>query len=269
MSMVNDKLIVLTNDDGVDSPGIAAAASVLSDLGQVIVAAPSCQQSGAGRSMKSVFGNVDNNIQEVNKNIDGVSWSFYAIDGSPAQAVQKGLLVVSDRLPDLVVSGINFGENLGADLTISGTVGAAWEAASFGVTAIAVSLETDLSNHTAHSSDIDFTAAMYFTKFFAEKLLYMDSINDVDLLNINIPSDANVDTNWSITRQSRQQYFVATNLDNPKLVQYKKSDNCQNSEPESDIYSIVNNRIVSVTPISIDATSRISLNDLENKIHQQ
>ncbi|SVC30255.1 uncharacterized protein METZ01_LOCUS283109, partial [marine metagenome] len=138
----NERLIILTNDDGVRSPGLVAAASALAPLGRVLVTAPREQQSGAGRSMLK---SSDSNIECVSKTIDGVNWDLYSIGGTPAQVVQRGCFVVSDRLPDLVVSGINYGENLGADLTISGTVGAAWEAASYGVPALAVSLQTDMN----------------------------------------------------------------------------------------------------------------------------
>ena len=138
---------MLTNDDGVSSPGLVAAAVALVSLGRVLVAAPREQQSGAGRSMPK---NADGKIERVSKIIDGASCDFYSIGGSPAQVVQRGLFVVSDRIPDLVVSGINYGENLGADLTISGTVGAAWEAASYGIPALAVSLQTDMNSLINH-----------------------------------------------------------------------------------------------------------------------
>ena len=261
----NETLIILTNDDGVSSLGLAAAATALSPLGKVLVAAPREQQSGAGRSM---LASADGNIECISKIIDGVDWDLYSIGGSPAQVVQRGLFVVSDRLPDLVVSGINYGENLGADLTISGTVGAAWEAASYGVPALAVSLQTEVNSHINHRLDVDFSASIHFTRIFAKRLLTIDCPNDVDLLNLNVPMNANANTTWRITRQSRKQYFVPTNLSNPELIQYKKSDDHEETESDSDIHAIIKENIVSVTPISIDSTARVSLVDFEERMRR-
>lgn len=261
----NENLIILTNDDGVSSPGLAAAVSSLAPLGKVLVTAPREQQSGAGRSM---LASADGTIECISKVIDGVDWDLYSIGGSPAQVVQRGLFVVSDRLPDLVVSGINYGENLGADLTISGTVGAAWEAASYGVPAMAVSLQTELDSHTGHRTDVDFSAAIHFTRMFAKRLLMIDRTNDVDLLNLNVPINANTSTAWKITRQSRKQYFVPTNLSNPELIQYKKANDHDDIESHSDIYAITKEKIVSVTPISIDSTARVSLPDFEKRMRR-
>jgi len=259
----NERLIILTNDDGVSSPGLVAAAIALAPLGSVLVTAPREQQSGAGRSMPK---SADGQVERISKIIEGDTWDFYSIDGSPAQVVQRGLLVVSDRLPDLVVSGINYGENLGADLTISGTVGAAWEAASYGVPALAVSLQTDMTSHINHRLDIDFSGAIHFTRMFAKRLLDIESTNDVDLLNINVPMSANANTAWKITSQSRKQYFVPTNLDNPDLIQYKRADDHEEAELDSDISAITKEKVVSITPISIDATARVSLLDFEKKM---
>ena len=261
----NENLIILSNDDGVSSLGLVAAVRALSPLGKVLVAAPREQQSGAGRSM---LASADGNIECISKVIDGVDWDLYSIGGSPAQVVQRGLFVVSDRLPDLVVSGINYGENLGADLTISGTVGAAWEAASYGVPAMAVSLQTELDSHTNHRADVDFTAAIHFTRLFAKRLLMVDYTNDVDLLNLNIPINASINTAWKITRQSRKQYFVPTNLSDPELIQYKKANNHEETESNSDIYAVTQENVVSVTPISIDSTARVSLDDFEEKLRR-
>ncbi|MBS60470.1 MAG: 5'/3'-nucleotidase SurE [Anaerolineaceae bacterium] len=259
----NKRLIILTNDDGVSSPGLVAAAIALAPLGRVLVTAPREQQSGAGRSMPK---SSDGYIESVAKVIDGASWDFYSISGSPAQVIQRGIFVVSERLPDLVVSGINYGENLGADLTISGTVGAAWEAASYGVPALAVSLQTDMSSHINHGLDVDFAGAIHFTRMFAKRLLDIENTNDVDLLNINVPMNANENTAWKITRQSRKQYFVPTNLSNPDLIQYKRAEDHAEAESDSDICAITKEKVVSITPISIDATARVSLLNFEEKM---
>ncbi|HRQ32592.1 MAG TPA: 5'/3'-nucleotidase SurE, partial [Anaerolineales bacterium] len=129
--------ILLTNDDGIRSPGLWAVAASLSDLGFVTVAAPRDQSTGMGRSLP---GTSDGVIREERVQVNGQEWSVFAVNGSPAQAVLHGVYDVLKSKPDLVVSGINYGENIATGITISGTVGAALEAASLGIPALAVSL---------------------------------------------------------------------------------------------------------------------------------
>jgi len=132
--------ILLTNDDGWDSPGIEAVAAALRAAGHdVTVVAPLAQQSGSG--MKITFGELALVEQR-----PGV-WS---LDGSPADAMGAGLAQVLDgKAPDLVVSGANFGQNLGNNVMLSGTVGAAMVAVLRGVPAIAVSVGLDLAEAAA------------------------------------------------------------------------------------------------------------------------
>ena len=138
--------ILLTNDDGIRSPGLWAAAEALSRLGFVTVAAPREQFSGAGRSLPATS---EGSIRAETVTVHGQTWQVYAVGGTPAQAVQHGVLEILGQRPDLLVSGINYGENTGTGITVSGTVGAAMEAASMGIPALAMSLETDKSTRPA------------------------------------------------------------------------------------------------------------------------
>ncbi len=113
--------------------------------------------------------------------MNGQQWTAYGIGGTPAQAVLHAVLEILPQPPDLVVSGINYGENLGSGITISGTVGAALEAAALGILAMAVSLETDPEHHLSYSTDIDFSTAAHFTAFFARLLLAKSIPEDVDV----------------------------------------------------------------------------------------
>ena len=106
----NLPLVLVTNDDGIDSDGLWAAVRALLPLAEICVAAPDRQWSGGGRSMPP---HVTGKIVDRSRVIDGVPVSAYAVDGSPALAVQHGVLELSPRRPALVVSGINFGFNLG------------------------------------------------------------------------------------------------------------------------------------------------------------
>ena len=180
MNNPDEKLILLTNDDGIRSPGLWAAAEGLSELGFVVVAAPREQSSGAGRSMPITS---DGRLTQEEMVVRGKNWTVYAVGGSPAQAVQHGILELLPRCPDLVVSGINCGENLTVGVTISGTVGAALEGAAAGVPAIAVSLEMSEHDYQTHTEKIDFSAATYFTCYFASRLLGVEqNTGEVELV---------------------------------------------------------------------------------------
>ncbi|HLF02906.1 MAG TPA: 5'/3'-nucleotidase SurE [Anaerolineales bacterium] len=265
----DEKLILLTNDDGINSPGLRAAAESLAAIAWVTVAAPRDQWTGAGRSMPSTTGGAIHIQREL---IGGDHWEMYAVDGTPAQAVQHGLLELVPRPPDLVVSGINYGENVGTGVTISGTVGAALEAASFEIPALAVSLETPKEFHLSHSNDIDFSAAAHFTRLFAEVLLSANRPPDVDVLKVDVPIGATSQTPWRLTHQSRQRYFKPVkpqreNFSDKARVDYSR-EVVPNLEPDSDVAALLHQKIVSVTPLSLDLTSRIDLKAWESELRQ-
>jgi 5'-nucleotidase len=260
--------ILLTNDDGIRSPGLWAAAEVLSSLGFVTVAAPREQSSGAGRGMPPTS---DGTIREDHVAVGGKTWTVYAVGGTPAQTVLHAVLELMPRLPDLVVAGINYGENLGSGVTISGTVGAALEGSALGIQSMAVSLETDARYHLSHSEEIDFTAAAHFTRLFAAKLLSGEKMVDLDVLKIDVPSDATPDTPWRLTRVSRVKYFVPVKpqrnrFDQPAGVGYRVDVDARGVEPDSDIHALQVERKVAVTPLSLDLTSRLDLEEVERRL---
>ncbi len=266
--MENDKRqILLTNDDGIFSPGLWAAASALADLGFVTVVAPREQYSGAGRSFPL---HSDGIIELKQVQVNGQNWVVHAVGGSPAQAVLHGVLEVLPRVPDLVVSGINFGENVGTGITASGTVGAALEAASMGIPALAASLETPIEHHLSLSEEIDFSAAAYFTKYFARVLLNKKMPEDVDVLKLDVPFNAAIDTPWEITRISRVRIFEAIppqrkEWNEPGQVGYKYRSDIQSVEPGTDTYTLRIKQAISVTPLSLDLTSRVDLEKLRQE----
>ena len=117
-------LILFTNDDGIDSPGLWAAVKAFEGLGDRLVVAPKEQQSGVGRSLANRDGDNSGRLYPIEAP-EGETWQAYTVDATPANTVLYGALEVADRCPALVVSGINYGENAGSGITISGTVGAA------------------------------------------------------------------------------------------------------------------------------------------------
>ena len=258
--------ILLANDDGIQSPGLWAAAEALSELGFVTVAAPREQSSGMGRSLPF---SSDGIIRSEVLRVRGKDWTVYAVGGSPAQAVLHGILEIMPQRPDLVVSGINYGENVGTGITISGTVGAALEAASQGIPALAMSLETIREMHTSYSKDIDFSTAAYFTTYFARLVLEKRFPPDVDVLKVDIPTHASRQTPWKITRIARQRYFDAVppdrkSWDEAGVVDYADAAILSEEFKGTDVYALRVEKEVSVTPISLDMTSRVDFEALDH-----
>ena len=136
-------LILLTNDDGIYAPGLAALERELRTLGEVVVVAPATEQSGVGHSITYLSPLI---VKEVFRNDNGPGddrhWGW-SVEGSPADCVKIGVQQFCPRPPDMVVSGINGGLNAGINVLYSGTVAAAIEGAFFGITSVAVSLEFD------------------------------------------------------------------------------------------------------------------------------
>lgn len=257
--------ILLTNDDGIQSPGLWAAAEALSTLGYVTVAAPRLQSSGMGRSLPS---SSDGIINEEKVQVGGKEWSVYAVGGSPAQAVQHGLLEIMKQSPDLVVSGINYGENVATGITISGTVGAALEAASMHIPALAISLQTATNLHLTYSTEVDFSSAAYFAAYFGRLLLEKKFPHDVDLLKVDVPTHADKQTPWQLTRVARQRYYDPDppdrdSWDKPAHVRYHENMIIDTSEENSDVYVLRTKGLVSVTPVSLDLTSRVDFSELD------
>ena len=257
----NRPLILFTNDDGIGSPGLWAAVEAFCDMADVLVVAPREQQSGTGRSMPVTSAG---RIYADTRRLNGQDVTVYSVDGTPAQSVQHGVVELADRLPSLVVSGINYGENTGSGITISGTVGAALEAAALSIPALAISQQTPKDLHLTYSTDVDFRAAAYFARLFGEWLLSARRPDDVDALKVDVPIGATEDTPWRSTRISRRRVYWPTRPervalgDEGRIGYYYEADPSQ-AEPDSDVYGLLHDGLVTVSPISLDLTSRTDL----------
>ncbi|MEL6894807.1 MAG: 5'/3'-nucleotidase SurE [Planctomycetota bacterium] len=172
--------ILVTNDDGVHAPGLAALANQLRHLGDVTIIAPSTEQSGVGHSITYLTPLVCKPVFR-----DGHQFAT-AVDGSPADCVKLAVTQLLDPRPDLIVSGINSGLNAGINVLYSGTVAAAIEGAFFGITSIAVSLE--------YSEDSDFESAAVIARNVIseihEKRDNHEGVVRGGLFNLNIPTAA-------------------------------------------------------------------------------
>lgn len=253
-------LILITNDDGIDSPGLHALAGAVADLGDLLIMAPSAQQTSTGRSHPPVE---DGAIYRTQIPLAGGQHPAYTAAFTPAQAVLAALLEIADRPVDLCLSGINYGENIGSGITISGTVGAALEAACVGIPAIAASFQTSLEDHYHHNAAVDFGIAAHFTRLFAQQILAKGLPSGVDLLKLDVPAGATPRTPWRTASISRQPYFHVrserSRLDEPKYMSYFPRLDPEKAEPDSDIYVFSVRKEVSVVPMSFDMTAPVPL----------
>ena len=165
--------ILVTNDDGIDSPGILALAKSLERLGKVTVAAPDRQQSAVGHSLT-----ISNPLRVVRFKREGDVFG-YAINGTPSDCVKLAIYELLETKPDLVVSGINHGQNTAINILYSGTVAAATEGMLEGIPSLAISLAT-------HNINADLSAAAEYAYIIAKKMLDFDMPKGT-LMNANVP----------------------------------------------------------------------------------
>ncbi|RCK73098.1 MAG: 5-nucleotidase SurE [Ignavibacteriae bacterium] len=236
-------LILISNDDGIDAPGIYALVNEIKKIGEVFVAAPDKQQSAVGHAITM---NYPLRAQKFYKN---GKFFGYAIDGTPADAVKLAVGSLLKQKPDLLISGINHGANTAVSIIYSGTVSAATEGTFLGIPSIAVSLTT--------YGKPDFRYAAKFTKKLAQTVL-KKGIPAGTLLNVNVPPIPEKEIKGvKITRQSKAKWndWFETRKDpnnkeyywlTGRLVDEEKSD-------DTDLWAVEHN-YVSITPIQYDLT---------------
>lgn len=235
--------ILVTNDDGIYSSGIAALAEALKEIAEVIVVAPSEEQSAVGHGITMKY------PLRVTKYFKNGNFFGYAVEGTPADCVKIGIRNIMGESPDLVISGINHGSNTAINIIYSGTVSAAREASIMDVPAIAISV----TNHEVK----DFRYAGKIAKMLALKVREHELPNGT-LLNVNVPNFPEEEiAGILVTEQSKakwddiyekrtdpfgKDYYWLTG----KLVDVE-------NEKQSDQLAI-KNKFVSVTPIHFDLT---------------
>jgi 5'-nucleotidase len=236
--------ILLTNDDGIYAPGITALKHSIKDLGEITVVAPDIEQSGVGHSI--TFGH-PLRIREVHLNNEFIG---YGVSGSPADCVKLGIYEVMKKEPDIVISGINMGSNVGIHILYSGTVAAAVEAAIMGFPSIAVSFDI-----TAEYDDVKDASKV------ARDIIgciTRHPLSKGSLLNVNIPSRPSHQIKGiKMTRQFARDFkeTFSRRMDPSGKAYYWLigTDKSIHREEGTDV-SALNDGYISVTPLRYDLT---------------
>jgi 5'-nucleotidase len=237
-------IILVSNDDGIRAAGIRALEAVLAPLGEVWVVAPDREQSAASHSL-SLYRPL---------RVETIDDRHFAVDGTPTDAVNLAINGIMKRKPDLVVSGINHGGNLGDDVTYSGTVSAAMEGTLLGVPSIAVSLVARESH--------DFGPAADFTARLARAVRERGMPRDT-LLNVNVPGLPAAELRgYRITRQGKRRYgdAIVEHLD-PRGRKYYwiGGEDLGFIAAEGTDCTTVADGFISVTPLHLDLTNYASI----------
>jgi 5'-nucleotidase len=237
--------ILITNDDGIHAPGLRALAAALSDLGTVTIVAPSHERSASAQSLtlrQPIY-------------CDQIAEREYSVEGTPADAMILAFHTLLQEKPDIVVSGINPGANLGENIYYSGTIGAAMEAAVNHAPAIAVSL-------VYRKREFDFAPAANFTRGLVP-LVLREGLPPGVLLNVNVPQD------WGgEVRLTRQSSKITRNLLQPgtdprgrRYYWLSEQKFVGGIEPDTD-HAAIRDGAVSITPLEVDQTHPPSLEHL-------
>lgn len=244
---------LISNDDGINATGIFAAKQSVEDLCDVTVVAPEIQQSGIGHAL-TLFEPLRINKTSLRDGSTG-----YAVTGTPTDAVTMGLFEIMGEKPDIMISGINTGFNIGkAELTTSGTIGAAIEASSFGIPTIAVSqsVTRDDIKFENGSVEVDFSFAKKMLRKLAKHVLKKGMPEGCDLLNLNIPSNP-VSDEFEVVGLGERMYMpvIQTRLD-PRGKPYYWIDGnlCEFPEKGTDGNTLINEHKTTLTPLKIDQT---------------
>src|ERR687891_126872 len=232
------KRILVTNDDGVHSEGIKALADAMKTLGEVTVVAPLAEASAIGHAL----------TLRRPLRVETIGDKTYAVDGTPSDCVNIAITSVLRGMPDLVVSGINKGWNLGDDVTYSGTVSGAFEAALLGPPGIGVSLQRT-------GDTFDFTEAARGARIVAQSVLEK-GLPSRTFLNINVPQGPT--KGIKVTVQARRNHItkVDERID-PRGQRYFWIEEGQNEwEPhDRSDFQAVRDGYISVTPLQPDLTA--------------
>lgn len=254
--------ILITNDDGIYSTGLKAAYESLSKEFKTEIIAPSTQKSGIGSAI-SLFEPI--RVSRVN----AFNQTAYSVGGTPTDSVILGIYSILEKKPDLVVSGLNLGENLSTEaVTTSGTIGAALEASTHNVPAIAVSVKLRNEGNKFHEGriNVDLTYPKKILKKIVSGIQKNGFPKKVDVLNVNIPEDADENTEIEVTKLAKKIFDTSVEeRKDPRGRSYYWIDGgyLQDVEKGTDVDAVLNKNMISITPISLTMTTEVELNKKE------
>ncbi|HST24170.1 MAG TPA: 5'/3'-nucleotidase SurE [Blastocatellia bacterium] len=240
--------ILVTNDDGIHSAGIKALAEALEELGDVVVVAPAHEMSAASHSLTLMRP----------LRIDKIDERHYSVDGTPTDCITLAMShILKDDLPSLVVSGINKGGNLGDDVTYSGTVAGALEAAIYGLPGIAMSL--------VQRVNFDFGPAAELARELARRVLG-DGLPPGTLLNVNVPPGPvrGVRVTKQGTKIIKPTIIEGTDPRQRKYYWIGEESLTWNEEEGTD-YEALRHGLVSITPLRNDMTDYRVLDEIKSR----
>lgn len=241
--------ILLSNDDGVYAKGLTALAESLSELGDITVVAPDRNRSGASNSL----------TLESPLRVSKIDNGFFSVDGTPTDCVHLAITGLLDEMPDMVVSGINEGANMGDDPLYSGTVAAATEGRFLGLPAIAISL-------AGGSQCKHYETAGIVARLIVKKLI-KSPLPAETILNINVPDLPFEELKgFEITRLGTRhiaEHAIQTTDPRGRPVYWiGPAGPEQDAGPGTDFHA-VNKKRVSITPLQMDLTQHSAINILE------
>ena len=252
--------IVLTNDDGIDAAGLLAARIALEEVGEVLTVAPDRNRSGVGRAIS--FG-APLHVEE-RKMADGAVG--YACTGTPVDCVRLVALGLMDFRPDLVVSGINHGENLGDDITYSGTVAAAFEGIVVGVPGIAASLCVERPWHHGEEEELHFGPVAEFVARLAAKVSE-EGLPEGRILTVNAPNLPEEALKGArVTRLGRRMYMdklIEVEVEGGRVAYDIYNNPPGRHEEEGTDFAAVEAGEISVTPVHLQLTDHAGLEELQ------
>ena len=239
--------ILLSNDDGYFAPGLAALAEALGQLGEVVVVAPEQNRSGASNSLT-----LDRPLQ-LKKAANG----FYFVNGTPTDCVHLAVTGMLNELPDIIVSGVNLGANMGDDTIYSGTVAAATEGYLLGIPSIAVSLTSFEGNNFATAGRV----ARELVERFVRKPIW-----DPILLNVNVPDIPYSELQgFEVTRLGRRHkaepVVKTVSPRNETLYWIGAAGGAADAGPGTD-FNATERGCVSITPLQIDLTHNAQMSSI-------
>lgn len=251
-----EKIILVSNDDGIDAPGLAALAGAMAGLGRVYVVAPVSEQSAVGHAIT-----VRNPVRAHRRRLDVAGEvEAYSVTGTPADCVKLAVNQLLPRHPDLVVSGINRGPNTAVNVIYSGTVSAATEATILGIDAVAFSL-----CKWGAEADEEYAGAARVAGSVAAKVM-REGLPPGILLNVNVPALAYADIRGvAVTRQARSRWEESFNerVDPFNQPYYWLTGRFVNLDEGADTdLDAIEQGYVSVTPIHYDLTAYEALDRL-------